>query len=74
MEISRNWRLQGVRYGSSFGGLVGSTCDNPDHQPAFPPRRVCPKCVEERLAEEPTELAPEIEQFLASLVVLQQQT
>lgn len=73
MEIARYWRLQGVRYGSPAGGLVGGVCDNPDHRPTFPPRRVCPECMEERLAEEPTEFAPEIEQFLAALVVSQQQ-
>lgn len=73
MEITKYWRLQRIRYGNSLGGLVGSACDNPDHNPTFPPRQVCPECAEERLVNDQTELAPEIEKFLASLVALQQQ-
>lgn len=66
MEISRNWRLQPIRYGTSNGGLRGSICS--EGHVLFPPRPVCPRCREENLDQKPAELSDEIEQFLALLV------
>ena len=41
MEISRHWRLQQQRY-----GLVGEICPHCEEK-IFPPRDVCPNCVQE---------------------------
>jgi uncharacterized OB-fold protein len=41
MSIARNWRLRSQRY-----ALVGEVCDDCGKK-IFPPRDVCPYCVEE---------------------------
>lgn len=45
-SISRNWRLQKVRY-----GLVGEIC--PKGHLIFPPRDICPNCIVESRAQTP---------------------